>query len=190
MERISQNHSVSKGHLLLAEPFMLDQNFRRAVILLCSHEDKMGTVGFILNKQLDLTVNELLNDFPEFEAPVYYGGPVATETIHYVHDKGDILDESEEVGEGICWGGDFDQLKFLIKSELIKPHNIRFYLGYSGWSAMQLKDELTYGSWIVSKMHPNHILKVHPNQLWKDVLIQKGNSYGVIGQMPDSFYLN
>ena len=190
MERVRPQRNVSQGQLLLAEPFMLDQNFRRAVILLCSHEDKLGTVGFILNRKLDLTVSELLSDFPEFEAPVYFGGPVANETIHYVHDCGHILDDSEEIGQGIYWGGDFDKLKFLIKSELIKPHNIRFYLGYAGWSAMQLKDELTYGSWIVSDMHPNHILKTQPSRLWSEVLRVKGNSYSVISQMPDCFYVN
>jgi len=190
MERIERHNTINKGHLLLAEPFMLDQNFRRAVILICSHENKLGTVGFILNKKLELGVNELIADFPEFEAPVYYGGPVSTETIHYVHDCGRILDDSEEIGDGIFWGGDFEKLKFLISQELIRPHNIRFYLGYSGWSAMQLKDELEYGSWIVSDMHPNHILKTKAAKLWTDVLIQKGDAYSVIGQIPDAFYLN
>ena len=190
MERIDENEIVKKGDLLLAEPYMMDQNFRRSVILLCSHEDEQGSVGFILNKQLDVKVNDLISDFPEIDSIVHYGGPVATETIHYVHDCGNILDESEEVQDGIFWGGDFDKLKFLIKSELIKPRNIRFFLGYSGWSAMQLKDELTYGSWIVSEMHPNYILNTKPNKLWTEVMRFKGNSYSVISQIPDNFYLN
>lgn len=189
MERVKPE-IVQKGTLLLADPFMLDQNFRRSVILLCSHQDKLGTVGFILNKKLELSVNELISDFPEFDSIVNYGGPVSTETIHYIHDCGDILDDSEEISDGIYWGGDFEKLKFLIESELIQPHNIRFYLGYAGWSAMQLKDELEYGSWIISQMHPNHILKSKPKSLWRDVLHQKGDSYSVIGEIPDSFYLN
>ncbi|MEE9374479.1 MAG: YqgE/AlgH family protein [Saprospiraceae bacterium] len=187
---MKSQHTVGKGSLLIAEPFMSDQHFGRSVILLCSHEDKVGTVGFVLNKELDLTVNDLMSDFPEFEAPVYSGGPVAAETIHYIHDKGGILDDSEEVGNGIYWGGDFDKLKFLIKSELIMPHNIRFFLGYAGWSENQLKDELTYGSWLVSPMHSNFVLYTKPQELWQKVMIQKGNSYEVIGQMPDSYYLN
>lgn len=190
MEGVDNKRHVEQGQLLLAEPFMLDFNFRRAVILVCSHEEELGSVGFILNKALDLKINDLISDFPEFNAAVYFGGPVSTETIHYVHDCGDILDDSEEIGHGIYWGGDFDKLKFLITSELIKPRNIRFFLGYSGWSTMQLKDELEYGSWIISDMHPNHILKSKPERLWKQVLRQKGDKYTVIAEMPDSFYLN
>ena len=190
MERVEKVNKVKQGQLLLAEPFMLDHNFRRAVILLCSHADEVGTVGFILNKTLDLKINELINDFPDFETPVYFGGPVSTETIHYIHDCGDILDQSEEIDQGIYWGGDFEKLKFLITSELIKPKNIRFYLGYAGWSPMQLKDELEYGSWITSMMHPNFILKSKPDHLWNQVLREKGDKYTVIAEMPDSFYLN
>ena len=190
MEGVDRKKNVEKGHLLLADPFLLDQNFRRSVILLCSHQDDLGTVGFILNKTLDIRVNDLITDFPEFDVPVYFGGPVSTETIHYVHDCGEILDDSEEIGEGIYWGGDFEKLKFLISSELIKPRNIRFYLGYSGWSAMQLKDELEYGSWIISEMHPNYILNSKPTNLWNEVMKQKGDSYTVIAEIPDSFYLN
>jgi putative transcriptional regulator len=190
MEGIDKKRGVSKSQLLLADPFLLDQNFKRTVILICSHEDKLGSVGFILNRKLDLKLNELISDFPEFDVPVFYGGPVSTETIHYVHDCGSILDGSEEIGEGIYWGGNFDKLKFLISSELIRPHNIRFYLGYSGWSAMQLKDELEYGSWIISDMHPNYILKSKPEILWNEVMKRKGNSFSVIAEIPDSFYLN
>jgi len=81
-------------------------------------------------------------------------------------------------------------LKFLIKNELIRPRNIRFFLGYSGWSAMQLKDELTYGSWMIGDMHPNHILNSKPHLLWAEVMRHKGKRYSVISQMPESFYMN
>ena len=77
---------VEKGTVLLAEPFMLDPNFKRSVVLVCEHDDKEGTVGFVMNKPLHMQVNELITDFPDIEAPVYFGGPVATDTIHYVHN--------------------------------------------------------------------------------------------------------
>ena len=50
MERIDRQVTIQKGTLLLAEPFMMEATFRRSVILICSHEDKLGTVGFVLNK--------------------------------------------------------------------------------------------------------------------------------------------
>ena len=179
-----------KGKLLLAEPFMQDGNFKRSVVLLCDHTIHEGTVGFILNKPIDMNIEELVGEFPEFESQVYYGGPVANDTLHYVHDVGDILDNSIEVSKGVYWGGDFEKLKFLIKSDLIKPHNIRFFLGYSGWSAGQLDAEMEIGSWVIAKMDPNYLFKISANQLWESILKNKGNIYSVISQVPDSNNLN
>ena len=77
--------SVQSGQLLLAEPFMADPYFKRAVVLLCEHGPG-GSIGFILNKVIDMPLNELMSDFPEFESEVYYGGPVQTDTLHYIHN--------------------------------------------------------------------------------------------------------
>jgi putative transcriptional regulator len=181
---------IKTGNLLLAEPFMLDPNFKRSVILLCDHSREDGTVGFILNKPLDMPLNDLVADFPDFKAQVYFGGPVSTNTIHYVHNLGDILDESVEVGRGVYWGGDFEKLKFLVTSQLIKPGNIRFFVGYTGWSPGQLNQELDYRSWIPAEMDSNYLFKSKPQGLWNQIMYNKGNLYSVIAQMPEEVCLN
>jgi len=168
---------------------MLDPNFKRGVVLLCEHE-KDGSIGFILNKSLDMGVTDLIADFPEFEAPVYYGGPVQKDTIHYIHNVGDLLDNSTQVCPGVYWGGDFEKLKFLISSQLIEPENIRFFVGYSGWSETQLEDELELGSWVMGDMDANYLFKNKPQSLWKKALQNKGDTYSVIAQMPDGLSMN
>ena len=95
--------SISKGKVLLAQPFMTDPHFSRSVILLVEHNEETS-LGFILNKPLRINVNELIAEFPEIDSEVYYGGPVATDTIHYVHKKGDILEDSKMVTPGIYIG--------------------------------------------------------------------------------------
>ena len=187
--RIDSN-KLGRGKVLLAEPYMLDPHFKRSVVLLTDYSREEGSVGFILNKPIAVKINSLIDDFPEIEAPVYYGGPVAQDTLHYVHDVGDILDESIPVSQGVYWSGDFTKLKFLISSELIKPHNIRFYLGYSGWSPGQLEDEMESGSWILAHMDSNYAFKVKHQRLWRQVMRNKGGRYTVIAEMPDSFHLN
>ncbi|MEL6864088.1 MAG: YqgE/AlgH family protein [Bacteroidota bacterium] len=177
--------SIRSGKLLLAEPFMLDPNFKRSVVLLCEHQEE-GSLGFILNKSLDMKVNELIADFPEFDARIYYGGPVQTNTIHYMHNVGDLLEDSQEIVRGVYWGGDFEKLKFLISSKLIEPKNIRFFVGYSGWSPGQLRDELGYGSWVSAEMHANYLFKTKSTTLWRDIMEDKGNTFSVIAQMPDA----
>ena len=178
-------HSVKAGSLLLAEPFMIDPNFKRSVVLMCEHTEGEGSVGFILNKPLDLKLTELVSDFPEFESTVYFGGPVATDTIHYVHCKGDIVDESIPVDRGIFWGGNFEKLKFLIESELILPKDIRFFVGYSGWDGGQLLSELESGSWVVSQGDPNYVFKSSSQKLWSTVMSNIGKQFSVIAQLPD-----
>ena len=180
---------VNKGMVLLAEPFMLDPNFKRAAVVLCDHHD-LGSMGFIINKPLDIKVEDLLTDFPEFPGSVYYGGPVSTDTIHYVHNVGDLLEDSVKISRGVYWGGDFEKLKFLIDSKLILPKNIRFYIGYSGWSSGQLADELGNGSWVIADLHANYVFKSKSQQLWKQIMQNKGDAYSVIAQMPDAINLN
>lgn len=180
---------IQAGQILLAEPFMLDPNFRRSAVAVCEHTDE-GSLGFILNKPIEMKLNDLMSNFPEFDCPVYYGGPVATDTIHFMHNKGDLLEGSQSVTEGVWWGGEFQKLIFLVESELIKPENIRFYIGYSGWSGGQLNEELDSGSWVIAESDANYVFKSKHHELWEQIMNDKGEHYTVISQMPNTNILN
>lgn len=168
---------------------MLDPNFKRTAVLLCEHSEE-GSIGFVLNKRMDIGLNELISDFPEFETKVYFGGPVQTDTIHYIHNVGDLLEESRKIADGVWWGGNFETLKVLVRTELIKPENIRFFVGYSGWSETQLEEEMETGSWVTADMHPNYVFKSKPDSLWSQIMSNKGDLFTVIANMPDSVTYN
>ena len=187
---MNQAYNLKRGTLLLAEPFMLDPNFKRSVVLITEYSKDEGAIGFVLNRRLNNRINELMDDFPEIDSSIYVGGPVGNETLHFIHDMGQILDGSIKLMDGLYWGGDFDKLKFLIRSGLIQSHNIRFFLGYSGWSAGQLEDELELGSWIEADMDVNYAFSNDPNQLWEQVTKNKGGRYTVIAELPVSDSLN
>jgi len=184
-------NDVGVGKLLLAEPFMEDTNFKRSVVFMCDHHDE-GSVGFQLNKQLRVNIDQLIEGFPKCEAPVFVGGPVEAETVHYIHTRGDILESSQRVIDGVYWGGDFEQLKALISAKLIGPHDIRFYLGYSGWGPGQLEQEMAeFKSWIVADGDPNYIFfHEDTSKLWETVLQNKGDRYSVISTFSDENRLN
>ena len=182
--------TVESGKILLAEPFMLDPNFKRSAVLLCDHSKDDGSVGVILNKPLQTKIDELIDEFPSFDSEVFFGGPVQMDTVHYLHNVGDLLEESIEVCRGVFWGGDFEKLKFLVAQELIKPHQIRFFVGYSGWSEGQLTDELNYGSWVLANMDANYVFKSEPETLWQSIMENKGSTYSVIAQMPEDLSWN
>lgn len=176
---------VSSGKVLLAEPFMLDPNFKRSAVLLCEHSEE-GSVGFIMNKPLNMRIDDLIDGFPEFDSEVFFGGPVQTDTIHYIHNVGSLVEDSIKITDGVYWGGDFEKLKFLITSNLILPKDIRFFVGYSGWTEGQLNDEMVYGSWVLADMDANYLFKSEPKKLWTQVMYNKGDAYTVIAQMPET----
>ena len=80
------------GILLIADPFLKDPNFLRTVVLLCEHEEQ-GSFGFVLNKQITQTLDELISDLNGHKLPVYYGGPVQMDTIHFLHQYPDLIPE-------------------------------------------------------------------------------------------------
>ena len=110
-----------KGHLLIAEPSILgDQSFNRSVVLLAEHNEE-GSVGFILNKPLSYTLNDLV---PEINAKftIYNGGPVEQDNLYFIHNIPDIIPNSIEIANGIYWGGDFESTKDLINSGAISKN--------------------------------------------------------------------
>jgi putative transcriptional regulator len=179
-----------KGHLLIAEPSTLgDVSFNRSVVILAEHNNE-GSIGFILNKPLNYTINDLL---PEIEASfkIYNGGPVEQDNLYFIHNIPEIIPNSVEISNGIYWGGDFETTKHLINTRKIHKNNIRFFLGYSGWSVNQLEMELQENAWIVSENSlKKKLLSKSSNQFWKEKIIEQGGEYVLFSNAPENPMLN
>ncbi len=186
---IDNNKVARQGRVLISEPFLNDTYFRRSVVLLTEHTDE-GSVGFVLNKPVDLSVNDVLSDFPEIDTEVSIGGPVNTNTIHYIHTIGEIIPNSVKVLDNLYWGGDFEVLKEMIRANKIGEAEIRFFLGYAGWSAKQLENELSENAWLVSEMHTEQIMRSPGDNLWKDILEKSGDKYKTWVNFPENPSLN
>ena len=178
----------SKGLLLLAEPFMADPNFKRSVVFICEKQ-KSGSVGFILNRPMPLKLSEAVEDIVNFDATLYYGGPVQTDTLHFIHNVPE-LEGSIKIIEGLYWGGNFEALKAMINSGQVSPENFRFFLGYSGWDMTQLDSEMEENSWIAHPANAAHVFKVKPDKLWREVLVEKGGEYAMMVNFPEDPSLN
>ena len=166
----------AQGTLLISEPFLRDYYFRRSVILLADH-DETGSFGLILNKPLDVKLNEIAKDFPEFDTKLYIGGPVNTDSLFVIHTLGNKIKNSAKIIPGIYWGGDTDMIKSIIEDHTITNENIRFYIGYSGWEAKQLDRELKEHSWVLTKSKSDKLLFEQPENMWKNLLKSMGNEY-------------
>ena len=179
----------AKGKILISEPFLPDTFFSRSIVYLTDHTPQ-GSVGFILNKKIDLTLDNAISGFEGWNEKLNMGGPVAPDTIHYLHTMGDMIPKSVFVEDNIFWGGDIDSIRDLVSSGSITSAQIRFFLGYSGWSAGQLERELNEDSWVIAKVRPEIILNNRGEDTWKRVLRSFNNKYRIWADFPDSPEMN
>lgn len=184
------SEKLKKGQLLISEPSIIgDLSFNRSVILLADH-DKEGSVGFIINKPLKYTIHDLI---PEIKSrfKIYNGGPVEQDNLYFIHNIPDLIPNSIEISNGIYWGGDFESTKELINSGKINKENIRFFLGYTGWSKNQLETEMSENSWIIApNNYENKIIGKSPAHFWKEQIKELGGEYLIWSNAPENPYLN
>ena len=173
----------AKGRLLVSAPFLQDPYFTRSVILLCE-SDKEGAFGFILNKYIDINLEDLVNDLPDFGAMVSMGGPVQSENLFYIHTLGEELPGSIPITPELSLGGDFDMLRSGIIAGSIEPRQIRFFVGYSGWSAGQLEDEMSQKSWYVSEPGELPLMESDRVDIWGQTLSQMGGDFAKLANIP------
>jgi len=179
----------SKGKLLIAEPSILnDKSFNRSVIYLTEHT-KEGSIGFILNKPTEFVLSDLI---PEIDSDftIYKGGPVEEENLYFIHKLPELIPDSIQISEDIFWGGNFKTLTNLLNNKEIQPTDIRFFLGYSGWSEEQLKDELNELTWRVTENRVPNLFDVETEVFWKNQLLEFGGEYKIWANAPENPALN
>lgn len=177
------------GVLLIADPTLKDPNFRRRVVLLCEHNDE-GSLGLVLNRQTDVTLNELVEDLAEYERSVYLGGPVQPNMLNVLHRHGEIVEESQEVVEGVNWGGGVEAIQQLLAAGHGDADDVRFFLGYAGWAPGQLDDEIEQGGWILTHAPGDLLFELEPDQLWRALLRRMGGEYAIMANYPEDPRMN
>ncbi|GAB4232254.1 MAG: YqgE/AlgH family protein [Ekhidna sp.] len=180
----------SRGDLLISEPYLPDPNFERTVIYLCEHDEE-GTFGFVLNRKAHVQLADVVDEAGNYKAELFIGGPVQQDTLHFIHRDETLAKGSSEVGNGVHWGGSFEKLLELLNTKAISETDIRFFLGYSGWSPGQLMDEMKEKSWIVLKGASSEmIFDWNNHDLWKECLRTMGGKYRLMANYPKDPRLN
>ena len=177
------------GALLISEPFNPEPKFKRAVVLISQH-DKRGTIGFILNKPIDVKLKGSIPDFTEYKGALFLGGPINKNQLFFIHTLGPQIEGSIEIMEGLHWGGEITQLKKMILAKKVKSSDFRFFAGYSGWRPKQLDNEFKTKSWIVAQAKPEQIMDENTNRLWSNILKTMGNEYAMLANFPENPSLN
>ena len=180
---------AESGRFLIADPFLKDPNFLRSVIFLCEHNEE-GSFGLVVNRLLPLRVSDLLTDLPNADFPVYYGGPVQTNTLHILHKIPALEEQSQMLMKNLYWGGAIDTITEMIVKNQLNENNIRFYLGYSGWSEGQLDEEIKENTWLTGKGSSELVFMKDPELCWKKALQSLGEPYNQMALYPIDPQLN
>lgn len=179
----------SVGVLLIAPPMMRDPTFRRSVVLLCEHGVD-GSFGLILNRNVELQLADVVEDMELYRGPLSLGGPVQPDTLHFLHRFGDRVGETTQIADEVFWGGDFETIQQMVQTEESTSEDLRFFLGYAGWSPGQLDAEIEQDSWIVAPSDASMVFANDTGSLWASILRKMGGEYALLANFPDDPSLN
>ena len=171
---------VRGGDILLSSPLLTDPNFNRSVVLVLQEDNDLGHIGLVLNHSLDLTLEEICSITDRHGSMrVFNGGPVDMQRIFWLHTLGERLPGALEVLPGLYIGGDYDTLIRTIADDVSLSGQIRFYLGYSGWSAGQLSKEIDLKAWAVLRnlVSPGMLLESDGEEMWHSFVRLLGPDY-------------
>ncbi len=178
------------GDFLISEPFLPDPNFERSVVLICENNEE-GTFGLVLNKGTDLLLEDVLDEEIPYKGTLSVGGPVEQNTLHFIHRLKTPVEGSVAIGDGLHWSGDFEQIKAMLWTGEADEMDIRFFLGYSGWSDGQLREELDKQSWFLRpKATAQQVFDLEEDEFWKAILEGMGGKYKVFSNYPIDPRLN
>ena len=145
------------GSFLIAAPSLEDPNFHRAVILVLKHDDQ-GALGVVINRPIDVTIKQaceqVLDQTCDLDGVLHQGGPCeAVLMVIFRATDDDGLDEGSFMFEHY-FSTDKQTIERVLKDP---PADLKFVVGYSGWSAGQLESEIEAGSWLKLEATPERI---------------------------------
>lgn len=176
-DNVKMSDSYLNNHLLIAMPQMHDPNFEKTVTLICEHNQE-GALGLVLNRPMDISVGEILEQLDldycgaNSHDPILIGGPVAT-------DRGFVLHELEKTSDKIqqTWDSSLsvsEDIKVTTSKDILEaiaagngPQKLEFALGYSGWEAGQLEEEISLNTWLTVPCDKRIIFDVPYSNRWE-----------------------
>ncbi len=160
------------GRVLLAMPGMADPRFHRAVIFLCAH-DANGAMGLVINHVMPgLDLGTLLEQLDAGKIKpvkpatriVLSGGPVEAARGFILHSQDYAQKDTVKIGADFSVTGTVDALRAIAAGQ--GPQNMLFILGYAGWGAGQLEDEIRANAWLVADADPGLIFGAPTETKW------------------------
>ena len=171
--------SPSQGALLIAEPFLKESYFNHSVICLTEHNPKGSVMGVVLNHQLPVSLRKTIDGITRTDKiPVYCGGPMSRDRLFFIHTLPEIIPDGHEIIDGLFISGDFDAMRRYVNSGGQIEGKIRFFVGYSGWTGLQLDEEISNNVWAVSSFkNASNLLRGSGDTFWHRYVRLMGERY-------------
>jgi putative transcriptional regulator len=159
------------GHFLIAMPSLNDSFFNQAVTYICEH-DENGSFGIIINQQTDITLKQIVkemkietdDDYNETQS-VFIGGPVDQGRGFILHRPTGNWQSSLKVNDRVALTTSKDILQAIVKNK--GPEDSIVALGYAGWAAGQLENEMAHNTWLSCPADEQIIFNTPVEQRWK-----------------------
>ena len=181
-----KNKKYGKGSLLIANPVLPDPNFSRTVILLCNH-DEQGSFGLVINRSAPLKAPDLFSSIDvlkSYNEKIYLGGPVSQSMVFYLYRSAKDVIDLDKICSGVYLGSNLETLESLYLDIENPEENIRFYLGYSGWSGGQLDGEMEQNSWLIQNANEQFVFLESENLIWPKAVNSLGEKYQYLTKAP------
>lgn len=166
-----QDSHYLADHFLIAMPSLDDPHFVRGVTLVCQH-DEHGAMGLVVNHLSEYTLGEVFKQMDiEYQSPalarqaVLIGGPVQPDRGFVLHDDSRDFGASLRFGQGLAVSTSREVLEHMARGE--GPDNFLMTLGYAGWTAGQLEDEISQNSWLTVPADREIIFNMPLEQRWQ-----------------------
>lgn len=176
-----------QGLLLVAHPGLKDPNFQRSVLFLSTHETALGAFGFVLNRPLGKSASDLLPEHEQQQilekVPVYVGGPVGQDQLSFACLSLDASRAEHRFQPNLS----LEEVATRLQAD---PNGVRAFVGYSGWAAGQLENELEQKAWVLVKPESQAIQPTNNDRLWYKVMNSLGPTYKLLAAVPDDPSLN
>ena len=175
-----------KGSFLIANPVLPDPNFSRTVVLLCNHDDQ-GSFGLVINKVADVQAADIFHKIDlldSYDHRVYAGGPVAPSQLFYLCRLKEPVSELDRVCDDVYLGMSWEALETVLPLIAQPERDLRFYLGYSGWSAGQLAGEMEQRSWLTCDARGTFVFEENEGSIWARTVKSMGKDYEYLINAP------
>ncbi|OGW19792.1 MAG: hypothetical protein A3K09_00580 [Nitrospinae bacterium RIFCSPLOWO2_12_FULL_47_7] len=175
-----------KGCFLVANPVLPDPNFSRSVVLLCDHNDQ-GSFGLVINRSADINIAEIFSNHDllrSYRNKVFIGGPVSQTQVFYLCRSDEPLPDMDLVCDNLHLGVNWDALEDVLSILKSPQRNIRFYMGYSGWGAGQLANEMSQRSWLTCAAKDLFVFSESEESIWTNVVRSLGKDYAYLLHAP------